>query len=53
VHHWTLPAAPLLEFAGVSPGHTTPLEGTIGNINEEHLRLAERLRRRRTGLPDT
>ena len=52
VLRWKLPAAPLLTFDGVRPGNTTPIQGAIGNINEEHLRLAERLRRRRAGLPD-
>jgi len=52
VHRWTLPDAPPLAFAGIRPGGTTPIEVAIGNINEEHLRLAERLRRRRAEQPD-
>lgn len=52
VHRWVLPAAPQLQFAGVNPGDRTPIAGAIGGIIEEHVRLAERLRRRRAGLPD-
>lgn len=52
VNPWVLPPAPQLLFDGVSPGGTTPIAGAIGGINEEHIRLAERLRRRREGLPD-
>jgi hypothetical protein len=52
VHRWVLPGTPSLAFTGVSPGGTTPIAGAIGGINEEHLRLAERMRRRRAGLPD-
>lgn len=52
VRRWVLPSPPQLQFAGVNPGGTTPIAGAIGGINEEHIRLAERLRRRRAGLPD-
>ncbi len=52
VKRWVLPPAPQLQFAGINPGGTTPIAGAIGGINEEHIRLAERLRRRRAGLPD-
>jgi hypothetical protein len=49
---WVLPPPPQLQFAGINPGGTTPIAGAIGGINEEHIRLAEQLRRRRAGLPD-
>jgi hypothetical protein len=52
VNRWVLPPASQLLFDGISPGGTTPIAGAIGGINEEHIRLAERLRRRRDGLPD-
>jgi hypothetical protein len=48
-----LPPAPQIgSDDGVRPGGTTPIAGAIGGINEEHIRLAERLRRQRAGLPD-
>lgn len=49
VHRWTLPETPPVAFAGIAPGDTTPIQGAIGGINTEHLRLAERLRLRRAG----
>ena len=52
IPRWVLPPAPQLQFDGVRPGGTTPIAGAIGGINEEHMRLAERLRRHRAGLPD-
>lgn len=52
LNRWVLPAPPQLQFDGIRPGGTTPIAGAIGGINKEHVRLAERLRRRRAGLPD-
>lgn len=52
VKRWVLPPPPQLQFVGINPGGTTPIAGAIGGINEEHIRLAERLRRRRAGLLD-
>jgi hypothetical protein len=37
---------------GHQAGGTTPISGAIGGINEEHVRLAERLRLRRAGVPE-
>jgi len=42
-----LPSPPAIAFMGVSPGGTTPIQGAIGAINEEHLSLAEQLRLQR------
>lgn len=52
VHRWTLPIPPQISFAGIRPGNTVEISGAIGGVNEQHLRMAERLRRRRAGLPD-
>jgi hypothetical protein len=52
VRRWTLPIELQVTFKGVKPGGTTPVSSAIGGVNEEHLRLAERVRRRRAGLPD-
>lgn len=52
VHRWVLPPDPPIDFTGVNPGGTVPIAGAIGGVNEEHLRLAERIRRRRERLPD-
>lgn len=52
VRRWVLAPAPQNAFVGVNPGGTTPIRGAIGGVNQEHLRLAERVRRRRAGLPD-
>lgn len=47
VRRWLLPSQPGIKFTGVAPGGTTPIQGAIGAINEEHLSLAEQLRLRR------
>lgn len=52
VRRWVLPDAPSIAFAGHQAGGTTPISGAIGGINEEHVRLAERLRLRRAGVPE-
>jgi hypothetical protein len=52
VRRWVLPSPPRLQFGGINPGGATPIAGAIGGINEEHIRLAERLRRRRACLLD-
>lgn len=52
IRRWVLPDLPSVTFTGIRPGGTTPISGAIGGISEEHLRLAERLRLRRAGLPE-
>ena len=52
IRRWVLPDFPSITFTGVRPGGTTPLSGAIGGINEEHVRLAERLRLRRAGASE-
>jgi hypothetical protein len=49
VSRWALPTQPDLGFLGTDPGGTTPISGAVGAINQEHLRLAERLRKKRVG----
>jgi hypothetical protein len=44
VLRWVLPAEPTIEFTGVEPGGTVEIQGAIGGVNLEHVRLAERLR---------
>lgn len=44
VKRWVLPAMPAIAFDGSAPGGTTAVSGAIGGINQEHIRLAERLR---------
>src|SRR5690242_11834380 len=50
VHRWTLPDSPSLRFRGIAPGGSSKIVGAVGGVNEEHIRLAERLRRHRAGL---
>lgn len=52
IRRWGLPAPPSIAFAGARPGGTTPISGAIGGINEEHVRLAERVRRLRESVPE-
>jgi len=44
VQRWSLSADPALDFVGIDPKSKIPLSGAIGGINQEHVRLAERLR---------
>ena len=47
VERWRLQLGPGIDFAGIDPEtRIQPTEG-IGGINQEHLRLAERLRQAR------
>jgi hypothetical protein len=50
VKRWVLPSDPAIAFDGAEPGDTTPVSGAIGGINQEHIRLAERLRIARQNL---